>query len=258
MVVALLIIGGVGMVFSRPEKEISAEISESGVPPVEYTVADTPQKKETAFEEYVVMATKDEELAIPRSPLLTKVPFTVQAPFGEWSNPLFEDGCEEAAITMAAYWLSGKPLTKEIAKKEIMALAKWQDKKFGQSVDTSAEDTRVMLSGYYGVTTATVTHHITLPDIGAALLQGKLVIVPADGRKLRNPHFKQPGPTRHMVVVTGYDSTSKEFITNDAGTRYGEGYRYQEDVLYNAILDYATGNHVPVMSTDKVMLSVWQ
>ena len=234
----------------------------SGAPPKEKNKKkrddeDSPREKDAP----TVSSTQPSGVAVAttkRETLLSGVPFTVQAPFGEWGNPLFQDGCEEAAITMAAYWLSGKPLTQEVAKKEIQALAEWQRKKFGQSVDTSAEDTRAMLAGYYGVTTALVTAHITLLDMVAALGQGKLVIVPADGRALKNPHFKQPGPPRHMVVVTGYDSETREFIVNDAGTRFGEGYRYKEDILYSAILDYATGNHVPVTSTDKVMLTVWQ
>ncbi|KKU51956.1 MAG: hypothetical protein UX75_C0058G0008, partial [Candidatus Moranbacteria bacterium GW2011_GWE2_47_10] len=36
---------------------------------------------------------------------------------------------------------------------------------------------------------------------------------------------------------------SKEFITNDSGTRNGEGYRYGENVLFGAVRDYPTGNH---------------
>ncbi len=191
-----------------------------------------------------------------QSSLIKDVPFTVQAPFAEWSNPLFEDACEEASVTMAAYWISGKPLSREVAKKEILALAEWQRKKFGQAVDTSAQDTLLLLSDYYGVTSGKVVTKVTTADMTGALRAGKLVIVPADGRKLKNPNFKQPGPTHHMVVVVGYDSATKEFITNDPGTRAGERFRYPAERLYQAILDYATGDHVAVTSTDKVMLVI--
>ena len=93
-------------------------------------------------------------------------------------------------------------------------------------------------------------------DIKKALSENRLVIVPTDGQKLKNPNFTQPGPPRHMLVIVGYDDTTREFITNDPGTRKGEGYRYSQDVLYEAILDYPTGKHLPVTSSDKVMLTV--
>jgi hypothetical protein len=112
-----------------------------------------------------------------------------------------------------------------------------------------------MLDQYYGVM-GEIQTDISIADIQEALANHRIVIVPTDGRKLKNPNFKQPGPTHHMVVIIGYDQQTKELITNDPGTRKGEGYRYPEMVLYSAILDYATGNHVPVTSTAKVMLTV--
>lgn len=193
---------------------------------------------------------------IPKSSLVENVPFTVQAPFGEWNIVTFQDGCEEAALVMAAHWLSGKPLTKEIAKKEIIALSLFEDKKHGQSVDTSAEDTQKLLVEYYGVTTSELRTDILMTDIQETLSSGAIVIVPMDGRKLMNPNYKQPGPTTHMLVVIGYDAGKKEFITNDSGTRKGEGYRYKEDILYEAIRDYPTGDHLPIQWIYKNMIVV--
>src|SRR5687768_9874479 len=51
------------------------------------------------------------------------VPFIVQAPFGDWSSPLYQDACEEASITMVAYYLSGKTLNPSIGDKELLKLA---------------------------------------------------------------------------------------------------------------------------------------
>src|SRR6266567_9414371 len=36
-----------------------------------------------------------------------KVPFIVQAPFGNWSDPVFQNACEESSIVMAMGWLKG-------------------------------------------------------------------------------------------------------------------------------------------------------
>lgn len=196
-----------------------------------------------------------EEKLLPASWLIPDVPFTVQAPFGEWGDPTFQDACEEASMIMAEAWATGETLTKESAKAKIQALATFQKKKFGHAVDTSIQDTAWLLNEYFHVF-GTVRTSIEKEDIKKALSENRLVIVPTDGQKLKNPNFTQPGPPRHMLVIVGYDDTTREFITNDPGTRKGEGYRYSQDVLYEAILDYPTGKHLPVTSSDKVMLTV--
>ena len=195
---------------------------------------------------------------LPDSFLIPNVPFTLQAPNAEWGNPTFQDACEEAAIIMAEAWVNKKTLSKESVKKEIEALVVFEKKKFGQAVDTSLADTSWLLRNYFSLTTSEVKTGITIDDIREAVAASRIVIVPTDGQKLKNPNFKQPGPARHMVLITGYDTKTKEFIANDPGTRKGKDYRYPEAVLFEAILDYATGNHVPVISRDKVMLTVWQ
>ena len=79
--------------------------------------------------------------------------------------------------------------------------------------------------------------------------------MPVDGRGL-NPKYKAPGPERHMILIRGYDDDTGEFITNDAGTRKGEKYRYKYEKLFNAIRDYPTGDHVPVVGRIKKMIVV--
>lgn len=197
----------------------------------------------------------EEKKPLPTSWLIADVPFTVQAPFAEWSDPIFQDACEEASLVMANAWANGETLTRESAKASIQALATVQKKKFGHSVDTSIHDTAWLLDEYFHVF-GKVQTDIKKEDIKRALSENRVVIVPTDGRKLKNPNFTQPGPPRHMLVVIGYDDATEEFIVNDPGTRKGHGYRYDEDILYEAILDYPTGKHLPVTSTDKVMLTV--
>lgn len=196
------------------------------------------------------------ETALPTSFFIPDVPFTVQAPLGQWQNPLYQDGCEEASLSMARAWVRGEVLTKAGVTEEIALLSAFEKKQFGQAIDTSIEDTAWLLERYHGIATGQVERDITIATIKRALASEKIVIVPTDGRKLKNPNFKQPGPARHMLLITGYESATQEFMVNDPGTRKGEGYRYNEDVLYSAIIDYETGDHVPLTSTDKVMLVV--
>lgn len=184
------------------------------------------------------------------------VPFTAQAPFAEWSDPLFQGACEEASLVMADHWITGKPLPKEAAKKEIAALSRFEEEQRGHAVDTSAADTEKLWRDYYGRTSSEVRHDVTLADMRAVLLDGALAIVPADGRKLKNPNFTQPGPINHMLVVIGYDAEKKEFIANDPGTKNGKGYRYDENILFAAIRDYPTGQHLPIKADRKAMIVI--
>ena len=186
----------------------------------------------------------------PLSPksILLDVPFFAQAPFGEWDNPVFQDGCEEAAIIMAWRWVQRQTITKEQAKEEIMAISDFEDKTYGHAPDRSAADTAHLMKEYTGYQNIRARSNISTKDINEELLNGNLVIVPVNGRILKNPFYTPPGPEHHMVVVIGYDANKNEFITNDIGTRHGEKYRYGESRLQAALQDYPTGNHLSSIS----------
>lgn len=195
----------------------------------------------------------------PRTKVVLDVPFIAQAPTGAWSDPRQQDGCEEAAVYMGMLWVTGneKPRTLEEQEKEIIKVSDWEEEKYGDYHDTSARHTlERIIKGYYLYDRAEVRYDITIGDIKDELYNGNVVIVPANGRALNNPNFTPPGPDRHMLLVKGYDPETKEFITNDNGTRRGENYRYSEKVLFEAIRDYPTGNHLPIEKESKVMIVV--
>jgi hypothetical protein len=189
--------------------------------------------------------------------VLLDVPFTPQAPFAEWDNPIYQDGCEEAASLIAVRWVRGQSLSLEQADEEIVAASNYQTKEYGEYRDASAQDTADrIIKGYFGYDRVEVKRDITIEDIINELMRGNIVITPMNGQKLNNPFYTPPGPVRHMVVIRGYDRDKKEFITNDPGTRRGEGYRYDQEVLYNAIRDYHTGYHIPIEKEEKTMIVV--
>ncbi len=189
--------------------------------------------------------------------LIENVPFAPQAPFAEWKDQRFQDGCEEAAALLAVYWARGLTLDKTKAKEEILAMSAYQSENYQEFRDTSAQDTAErLIKGYFHFENFAVQENITLADIKIALSKGNLVIVPANGQALENPHFTAPGPERHNIVVRGFDDTTGEVITNDPGIKEGELYRYPEQVFYNAIRDYPTGYHQPIVGVKKVMIVV--
>lgn len=191
------------------------------------------------------------------APFVMEVPFTSQAPFGNWDDPRQEDGCEEASALMAMRWRTGASITPADALDEILAMAAYEEDRYGTHNDTSAYDTvERIFKGYFNYHGAVVKYAITTEDIIKTLDGGKLVIVPAHGQKLGNPYFTPPGPVHHMLVITGYDMTTREFITNDPGTRRGEDFRYPMETLMAAITDYATGQGEPITGMEPTAMIV--
>lgn len=186
------------------------------------------------------------------------VPFTAQAPTGNWKDMAFQNACEEASILMAMRWAQGKldPIAPNEALREIQALIDWQKEKYGHWHDRSTADTAQLIKDYFGYNGVEVKKNITVADIKGELKGGNIVIVPANGQKLANPFYTPPGPLKHMLVIKGYDQQANQFITNDPGTRRGEGWRYNEQVLITAIRDYPTGYQEPIAEGKKVMIVV--
>jgi len=188
--------------------------------------------------------------------ILLDVPFTSQAPIGNWSDPRFNYGCEESSILMAIHWVNGTELTVQEAMREIAAISDFERRTTGEFHDRSAFDTTQLIKDYFGYQNVEFVSDIDTDDIKMELAKGNLVIIPVQGQRLGNPYFTPPGPVEHMVVVKGYDTDTKEFITNDPGTKRGEGMRYHEDVLETALRDYKTGYKEPIRKEEKNMIII--
>ena len=189
--------------------------------------------------------------------VIQEVPFTAQAPFGEWSDPRQQDGCEEAAVLMAMKWVKGEGLTPQQAKEEILKMADYEAVVYGSYVDTSAHDTAErLMEDYFGYSEARVISVGDSKVLVRELMDGNVLVVPSDGQLLGNPNYTRSGPERHMLVVIGYDVETGEFITNDPGTRLGKGYRYPERIVWNAMRDYPSGDHLPITKIEKRMIVV--
>lgn len=189
--------------------------------------------------------------------LIENVPFAPQAPFAEWKDERFQDGCEEAASIIAVFWARDLDLTKDKMQEEIIKMAAFQVEKYREARDTSAKDSaQRLIKDYFNFDNFEVKENISLNDIKSELLKGNLVIVPANGQALGNLYFTQPGPERHNLVIRGFDDQKGIFITNDPGIKEGEMYEYPQMVLFSAIRDYPTGYHQPILEDKKVMIVV--
>ncbi len=164
------------------------------------------------------------------------VPFTTQAPNTNWDQD-HEEFCEEASMLMAGRFFSNRKITSAAdAESGLQQLKQWELDHLGFYFDTTAAETAQVVEGLYGLKVRLKVNP-TITDIKLALANNELVIVPAAGRELGNPNFTAPGPIYHNFVIRGYTKDGK-FITNDPGTRKGEGYVYSQSVVMNAIHDW--------------------
>lgn len=198
------------------------------------------------------------ETVSAQAPVIINVPFTSQAPLGEWKDPRQQDGCEEAAVAMAMAWAGGeKNITKENWRLRILILSTFEKKKYGEYRDVALADVQAwLLRDYFKYENSFIKKVATASDIIKELEAGNIVLMPTDGRKLKNPNFTGAGPERHMIVIKGYDYEKKQFITNDPGTRRGESYRYSEKTIIDAIRSYHTGYHKPIKEVVKEVIVV--
>lgn len=187
------------------------------------------------------------------SQVLIDVPFSPQAPLGNWSPP-YDEACEEASLAMAMAWAKGEALTPQRTNAEILKLIAFENYHFGYNDDTALRETAKLIRHYYRHAGAEVRYDMTLNDMRAALAAGNILIVPAAGALLQNPHYIGP-PPYHMLVVRGYDDAAGEFIVNDPGTRLGQAFRYPYPILWNAIHDW-TGSDATITAGSKGMIVV--
>jgi len=177
------------------------------------------------------------------------VPFSSQAPDADWTDPRKQEGCEEMSVIMVHHFLKGTGLPDPLG--DLIDLSTWESEN-GYSLDVNVEELAAIVEDYYGHKTA-VSDEVTFENIAAQIAAGNPVIVPAAGRKLGNPYFSGEGPWYHMLVITGYDN--RYFYTNDPGTRRGDDYKYEHDVVLNAVHDW-TGVKEEIETGRKVMLTI--
>jgi len=178
------------------------------------------------------------------------VPFTAQAPHGYWGMP-YQEACEEASIIMALRYARGRSIASvQEADTDILTLVRMNAERYGDSVDESLEEVQALMKEVDSSVVTRIVENPSVDDLKRHLVQGSVVIVPVIGWQLKNPYFSRPDVPYHMLVLTGYDG--EEFITNEPGTKNGEGYRYTIEVVMSAMHDL----HDPLEEGGKAVLIV--
>jgi len=166
------------------------------------------------------------------------VPFTSQAPFGDWASA--QHDCEEATLVMVDQYLrgdhSGGQIDPGTAQAAINRMTAWK-----KSVDLTDAQLGEMAQQHLGW--GWQIFRATVLNIKQQLALGRPVIVGVRTHGLGNPnypgyndHHEQPAwSVSHYLVVAGYDA--KTAILNDPGITRGHGYHISFDQLFYAIED---------------------
>jgi len=175
------------------------------------------------------------------------VPFTSQAPLGLWEEP-WANACEEASITMVAKYYENQKthrvqttISHDEAQGDILTALQYKNVSYGVRKDEDALMVASIINRFYPFE-ATTFLNPTLESLLIELRQGRPVIIPVNGKELRNPNFLNGGPNYHMLVLSGYDEEKEEFITQEPGTRYGLDFRYNYATIMDAIHDFSSEN----------------
>lgn len=158
-------------------------------------------------------------------------PFTSQAPYGIWDEP-WTYFAEEASTLMVSAW--AKNATLDDSGSALLELRNWETANLGTFKDTDLDQTLRVLKEYFNVQ-AEISYDVSREALLSALDQGKILLVPVNGQTLGNPHYGEPGPGHHMILVYGYEG--EIFLTNDPGTVRGESYPYPIEKILGAIQD---------------------
>src|SRR5690606_5577473 len=139
--------------------------------------------------------------------------------------------CEEASLFMVKLFYDGEPeglLDPNRVEDELLKLTEFETAIFGYHEDTTIDQTAILAEQFYGATFDLVDNP-SVEDPKRILASGRQISIQAGGSMLKNPFFTGIGPDYHLLVIRGYTETG--FITNDPGTRRGQGYVYDQDLL---------------------------
>ncbi|MCK9361550.1 C39 family peptidase [Patescibacteria group bacterium] len=241
---AVIVLVGAGWLARGAIREFWYDVTRPALPPAVEYVPPTPTTTAATSTAAVPTPTPTKPSPKPPTPAPTiqaevnlAVPWLLQAPKQNWVQP-FEDACEEASLLMvdAYYDGRGRGWTADEGIEDILDVVAFEDETYGYNKDTTAADVANTAKVKFGYKN-TVVMDATEANIKKMLNEKRPVIIPAYGKALNNPNFRNGGPEYHMLVIKGYNKDGS-WITNDPGTRRGADYVYPKQLLLDAIHDF--------------------
>lgn len=167
------------------------------------------------------------------------MPFTSQAPAGNWSEP-WKNACEETSLFMVNSFYADNDIKKADAIKQIKTIIAAKNAEFTVSADESLEKISALIQ-LLGLPWQTeIVVNPSIEEIKQQLANNQPIIAPVYAPAL---YTAVDGPDYHVMVMTGYDDETSEFIVNDPAMKNGKGARFDYTVFLNAIHDLNSANY---------------
>jgi Peptidase_C39 like family len=188
------------------------------------------------------------------SRVLLQVPFTNQAPLGNWAQ--HQESCEAANLTMLyLYWQHSKAVVIDphVADRYIRTIDSWKPR-------PDLDDTMMgqLAAAHWDFAYSILPN--TRQTIAEQLSAGRPLLAEVRTHGLGNPHYpgyyshhEQTGwSVPHFVLIIGYDGTG--VWLNDPGISLGRGYHITYAQLAHAIDDL--DRHHPALAQGQVLLLI--
>ena len=168
------------------------------------------------------------------------VPYIKEAPDDNWVGP-WKNACEEASIAMVESFYKGeREINVPATKNFMMALFNEQNRLYGSNADADAKRTVALINKYTSFN-AYIKTNPTIDELKKQLYERHPVISLHYGYELKNKNipFVPTGSYYHMMVITGYDNQTGNFITNDPGDRFeGKAHAYEYNLFMKSLADF--------------------
>jgi len=92
-------------------------------------------------------------------------------------------------VIQAYYYVTGKELSKDTFRSEILSIVDVQENILGKYIDTSMSETAQFLEEYYDYTDYEIIDNPSIDDMKRELAQGHPIIAPFAGKELGNSFF---------------------------------------------------------------------
>lgn len=194
---------------------------------------------------------------LPPSLFIKGVPYTVQAPYGNW-DAAHEEYCEAAALLMAGRYYRGATypgdrIPAAEADQAMSQIVAVERQTYPGVLDLSLDRVAAIGKSIYNFDAR--IQPATLDNVKAALAAGRPVLIPVNthgapgGQKIA-PYYGSPG-VYHVIVLIGYDGST--VYANDSGISQGQRYPYSWSLMESAMDAQAT--LARPQSQGRVMLS---
>ena len=127
------------------------------------------------------------------------------------------------------------------AAEQILRLVSIENNHFGSNKDNNVKEIAEVIDLFLPWE-AKVVLDPTVADIKKEIDEGRPVIMPVFGEPLDNPYYQSEQIDYHVFVISGYDETTKEFVTQDPATPQGLDFRYSYDTIMDAMHDFLPNN----------------